>query len=394
MTLLRRLLPSLVFASLFQAAAGAPFIRQTKDAPRFRGEQTLTVSSIPKAARPEGGLAIGSSISISGNWIAVRQDSLLSTPVIHLFQRRSNRLWLRKPWKWRAAVACGYGDIHLHDDQLISPDPESGLQIHRLENGQWIKIQNLATAVGNQPIRLIGRNGKMAVGQEYLYSSFSAIQALDFDSASNSWKIEDVVYSNSAAQPWVITDRCADRIIGCEFASGKAATIFEKGPAGWSPAGDLSPPASHNDTSSLWAPPSYDALFTERGTIAVLAKHSDFIGNPIRNTLLQYQLDPTTGVWQHEEEREVDWPQSRLVMIGDHIAMYGARTDFLGNSLPGQMVLFDEHNQKVSHSRNAVANMSWSTNRLITSDCVSDFLGNTVGTGVKIYRMTPPKSAR
>jgi hypothetical protein len=388
-----RFLRYLLCAALIQTSAAAPF-PAPKSAPRLKGEQTLTVSSIPKTQRLEGGTAIGSAISISGDWLAVQQQSFLATPVIHLFQRQSKPLWNRKPWKWRAAIPSGYGDIHLHAGQLISTTPYGvALQVHALVDGEWSKIQELPS-VGYYGLRFVGRDGKLALG-DFSFSSYPRpIHALDHDPQSGTWSLQEVIAPEKGTRPWRVSDRRGDRIIATRPASGSAATIFEKGPAGWAPQASLPQPPGHDDGLPISISPYYEATFANDGSIVVLANHTDFLGNPTHNTLLRYQLGSGGEGWQPSEEREVDWQHARIAAIDDLFALYGGRTGGVGSPVIEKMALFDEEDRDLAAPKHKVAHLSWSGDHCVTSDCATDSLGNLAGTGVRIYRMIPPKAAR
>lgn len=388
-----RFLHCLLYAALLQTAAAAPFFT-AKSGPRLKGEQTLTISSVPKAERLEGGTVIGSAVSISGAWLAVQQPSFLATPVIHLFQRQSKPLWNHKPWKWRAAIPSGHGAIHLHAGQLISTAPyNTGLQIHALVEGEWSKVQEFPLA-GYYGLRFAGREGKLAFGDFYSLTSSRPVYALDFDPQSRTWSLQEVISPANGGFPWRVSDRQGDRIIASRPGSGSAATIFERGPVAWNPQATLPQAPGHDDGLPVSISLFYQAVFANDGSIVVLANHTDFLGNPTRNTLLRYQPGSGGEGWQPSEEREVDWQHARLAMTGNLFALYGGSTDGVGKPLISQMALFDEEDRDFAAPKHKVALLAWSGDHWVTSDCSTDSLGNPEGTGVRIYRMISPKATR
>jgi hypothetical protein len=385
MTPPRRLFAYLLCATLIHTAAAAP-----KKDQRFKKEQTLTLSSIPKKQRIPGGSSIGTAVSISGDWLAVQQASFLSPPVVHLFQRQPKLAWTGKPWKWRAAISCGNGDIHLNNGELICKSPDQPtLQVHALADGEWSKVQEIPLA-GYWGLKFVGSGGKLAFWDSFPGTSSRTIQALDRDPQSGTWSIQEVVSAQDSIHLWSVSDRQGDKIIASCHSSGSAATIFQKVEDIWSPITTLPQPAGAINDSPLFVPPSYAAVFAGEGRIAALVKYVDFLGNPTDRDLLQYE-ENGEGAWKLSGELEVEGELALITMVGDLVTLHGGLMDFFGNPLMDKMVIFDGNYQGVTAPEGKVNSLSWSGDRMVTSDGAIDSLGNPIGGGAIVYRMVPPK---
>lgn len=369
-------------------------------------EQTLTRADVP-APQTEDFTSFGTAVALSGDWLAVSEDSWTEEPPagadvaeVHLFHRETGRGKKGRPWTWKQSISASANfipfltggnpaiPIALHGDMLVIPGPVgAGIIVYQRDGaGVWTEKQRIADIDGDSlsPLRkLVVSDGLMAVS-----TVSGKIHTLAFEAAGGTWAPDFSIPAGElkSNSDFALDDGQLAIVRPGENASEVTVEVMERtGEGTWASAGSI-------EHIELGFEPSLTPLGVQlafdRGDLVTLSAGGDELGNPQPSLLSSYRSGDAG--WTLNRELEISGSSNsptRLVVQNGIVCPHGYSIDFLGNPTGGSGMILDRNFR--SHGllkKHGVSSVTFDGARIAAADTAFDFLGNSKGKSVYIHR--------
>ena len=366
-------------------------------------EQTLTRADVP-APQTEVFSSFGTAVALSGDWLAVSEDSWTESPPagsdvaeVHLFHRETGRGKKGRPWTWKQSISASANfspfftagnpaiPIALQGDMLVIPGPVgAGIVVYQRDGaGVWTEKQRIAEIDGDP----LSPRRKMVISDGLMgISTVSGkIHTLTFEAVGGTWVPDLSVPASElrANSDFALDDGQLAIVRPGENVSEATVEVMERTGEGiWASAGLI----EHIDLGlELSLTPAGIQLALDRGDLVTLSAGGDSLGNPQPSHLNRYRSGDAG--WAVIRELEISSSSTRLVVQNGIVCPHGYSIDTLGNPVGGNGLMLDRNfRSRGSLKKHGTSSITFDGVRIAAADTAFDFIGNPKGKSVYIHR--------